>query len=168
MAFHELLNSKVLSREEAARLIGGLRLKGRKIVFTNGCFDILHQGHVECLSRARDLGNFLVVGLNSDDSVKRLNKAPNRPVNSEASRAKVLAALGVVDCIVVFNEDTPLELITLFHPDVLVKGGDYQAEKIVGYNEVMASGGEVVIIPLVEGFSTTGAIEKLNKSTDPL
>jgi rfaE bifunctional protein nucleotidyltransferase chain/domain len=161
MSFHDLLNSKVAAPIEVSRIIEGLRLKGRKIVFTNGCFDILHQGHVECLSKARDLGNFLIVGLNSDASVKKLNKGDDRPVNNENSRAKVLASLGMVDAVVIFGEDTPIELIKLFRPNVLVKGGDYKAEEIVGYKEVKASGGEVVIIPFVEGFSTTKTIGKM-------
>ena len=161
MSFHDLLNTKFVSKEVASRGVEGQRLKGKKIIFTNGCFDILHLGHIDYLSRARDLGNFLVVGLNTDESVKRLNKAPNRPVNDENARAKVLAGLGMVDCVVLFNEDTPLELIKFIRPDVLVKGGDYKVEELVGYKEVKASGGEVIIIPLVAGFSTTKTIEKM-------
>src|ERR1043166_820211 len=161
MSFHDLIHTKIAPREVVSRIIEGQRLKGRKIVFTNGCFDILHRGHIECLSKARDLGNYLVVGLNSDESVKKLNKAPNRPVNNETSRASVLAGLGMVDSIVLFAEDTPLELIKLLKADVLVKGGDYKAEDVVGYKEVKAHGGQVVIIPLVEGFSTTKTIEKM-------
>jgi D-glycero-beta-D-manno-heptose 1-phosphate adenylyltransferase len=161
MSFHSQLKSKIVSGEDASRIINGLRLKGKKIVFTNGCFDILHPGHVDYLSQARDLGNFLVLGLNTDGSVKRLNKAPNRPVNNEQSRAMVLAALSSVDLIVFFNEDTPYELIKLLQPDVLVKGSDYKAENVVGYDIVKARGGEVITIPFLEGFSTTSLIEKL-------
>lgn len=161
MSFYDSLSSKIVSAQEAARFAAGQKLKGKKIIFTNGCFDILHQGHVECLSGARDLGGVLIVGVNTDDSVRRLNKAPNRPVNEESARAKVLAALGFVDRVVLFNEDTPLELINIVRPDVIVKGGDYQAEKIVGYKEVRSWGGDVVIIPLVQGFSTTKTIEKM-------
>jgi rfaE bifunctional protein nucleotidyltransferase chain/domain len=161
MSFHDLLKSKLASREEAAKLIAGQRLKGRKIVFTNGCFDILHPGHVDYLMKARDLGRFLVLGLNSDDSVKRLNKAPNRPVNSEAERATVLAGLACVDLIVIFNEDTPLELIKTLKPDVLVKGNDWALEDVVGYKEVKEYGGDVLTIPLLEGYSTTSLIEKI-------
>jgi rfaE bifunctional protein nucleotidyltransferase chain/domain len=161
MSFHDLLKSKLSSREEASRLVAGQRLKGKKIVFTNGCFDILHPGHVDYLLKARDLGGFLVLGLNSDDSVKRLNKAPNRPVNSEMARAAVLATLVCVDVIVIFNEDTPLELINALRPDVLVKGNDWALEKIVGYKEVKEYGGDVLTIPLLEGYSTTSLIEKI-------
>lgn len=161
MSFHEQLMSKLLPAADALRKINGLRLKGKKIVFTNGCFDILHQGHMECLAKARDLGDFLIVGLNTDSSVKRLNKAPNRPVNDEAARARVLSGLSFVDAIVLFDEDTPLELIKLIQPDFLVKGGDYKEESVVGYKEVSATGGKVVIIPLVDGFSTTGIIAKM-------
>ena len=161
MSFHEQLMSKLLPSVEALRKISGQRLKGKKIVFTNGCFDILHQGHLECLSKARDLGDFLIIGLNTDSSVKRLNKAPNRPVNDEVSRARVLSGLSFVDAVVLFDEDTPLELIKLIQPDFLVKGGDYKEESVVGYNEVKARGGKTVIIPLVDGFSTTGIIAKM-------
>jgi D-glycero-beta-D-manno-heptose 1-phosphate adenylyltransferase len=161
MSFHDQLKNKIVQREEAFRIVNGQRLKGRKIVFTNGCFDILHPGHVDYLTQARDLGTYMVLGLNTDHSVKRLNKAPNRPVNEETSRAQVLAAIACVDLIVLFNEDTPLELITYLKPDVLVKGNDWGLEKIVGYKEVKAYGGQVCTIPLLEGFSTTRLIEKL-------
>ncbi len=163
MSFHNQLKNKIVAKENALRSINGQKLKGRKIVFTNGCFDILHPGHVDYLTQARDLGNFLVLGLNTDNSVKRLNKAPNRPVNTENWRAYILAALACVDLIVLFDEETPLELITFLKPDVLVKGNDYKAEDIVGYDVVKANGGEVITIPLLEGFSTTKLIEKLNK-----
>jgi rfaE bifunctional protein nucleotidyltransferase chain/domain len=162
MSFHNLLKSKLVAKEDASRTINGLRLKGKKIVFTNGCFDILHAGHVDYLTQARDLGNFLVLGLNTDDSVKRLNKAANRPINSESSRAYVLASLACVDLIVLFNEDTPLELIQFLKPNILVKGNDYKIEEIVGYDVVKANGGEVITIPLLEGFSTTKLIERIN------
>jgi len=161
MSFHKQLTDKIVSKEVAARAINGFRLKGRKIVFTNGCFDILHPGHVDYLTQARDLGTCLVLGLNTDDSVKRLNKAPNRPVNSETARAHVLSGLACVDLIVLFNEDTPLELITFLKPNVLVKGNDYKAEDVVGGDFVKSTGGEVVTIPLLEGFSTTKLIEKI-------
>jgi rfaE bifunctional protein nucleotidyltransferase chain/domain len=161
MSFHDLLKSKLASREEASRLVSGQRLKGRKIVFTNGCFDLLHPGHVDYLMKARDLGGFLVLGLNSDDSVRRLNKAPNRPVNSEAARAAVLAGLVCIDLIVIFNEDTPLELINALKPDFLVKGNDWALENVVGYKEVKEYGGNVLTIPLLEGYSTTSLIEKI-------
>ena len=129
-------------------------------MFTNGVFDLLHPGHVDVILGARRQGDALVVGINSDDSVRRL-KGPERPVRSEAERAYVLAALEAVDCVVVFSEDTPLELVRAVAPDVIVKGGDYSPETVVGAAEVRARGGEVVIIPLTPGQSTTSIIEKL-------
>ncbi|MDR2979148.1 MAG: D-glycero-beta-D-manno-heptose 1-phosphate adenylyltransferase [Bacteroidales bacterium] len=132
----------------------------KKIVFTNGCFDILHLGHVEYLAKAKDLGDILVVGLNSDVSVKRL-KGEQRPVNPEHARATVLAALSMVDFVIVFEEDTPYNLINNILPDYLVKGGDYAAGEIVGADTVNNKGGEVVIIPLTDGFSTTKTIESM-------
>jgi len=161
MSFHDQLKNKVVAKEDAFRIINGQRLKGRKIVFTNGCFDILHPGHVDYLTQARDLGTYMVLGLNTDNSVKRLNKAPGRPVNTETARATVLAAITCIDLIVLFNEDTPLELITFLRPDVLVKGNDWQLEKIVGYDFMKSIGGRVITIPLLEGFSTTKLIEKI-------
>ena len=131
-----------------------------QIVFTNGVFDLLHPGHVDVLLGARRNGDLLVVGLNSDDSVRRL-KGPGRPVRSEADRAYVLAALDMVDVVVMFSEDTPLELITAIRPDVLVKGGDYAEGTIVGAREVRAWGGKVAIIPLTPGQSTTSIIQRL-------
>lgn len=130
------------------------------VVFTNGCFDILHPGHVDYLARARALGSRLVVGLNSDASVTRL-KGPGRPVNDQTSRALVLAALECVDHVVVFDEDTPLELIRKVRPDVLVKGGDWSVDKIVGRDLVEARGGRVLSLPLLPGHSTTAIIERI-------
>ena len=130
------------------------------MVFTNGVFDLLHPGHVDVILGARRQGDALVVGLNSDDSVRRL-KGPERPVRNEAERAYVLAALEAVDCVVVFAEDTPLELVRAIEPDVIVKGGDYSPDTVVGAREVRARGGDVVIIPLTPGQSTTSIIEKL-------
>ena len=134
-------------------------LRGR-VVFTNGVFDLLHRGHIDVLTAARARGDFLVVGLNTDDSVRRL-KGPERPVRSEAERAYVVAALEAVDCVVLFGEDTPLELVLELKPDVIVKGGDYNESTIAGAKEVVAWGGEVVVIPLTPGQSTTSIIEKL-------
>ena len=136
------------------------QLQSKKIVFTNGVFDILHQGHIASLSEAATFGHILIVGLNADASVKRL-KGNSRPVNTQQSRALLLASLLMVDAIVIFEEDTPLQLITAIIPDVLVKGGDYTLEQIVGATEVIAAGGEVKIVPILEGFSTTGIIEKM-------
>jgi len=162
MSFHRLLKDKLVSRENARLRLNGLRLTGRKVVFTNGCFDILHPGHVDYLCQARDLGHFLVLGLNTDVSVKRLNKAPNRPVNDEMSRAMVLAALSCVDMIVLFDEETPRELIQVLQPQVLVKGNDYKIEEIAGHDIVQANGGQVVTIPLLEGYSTTKLIKRIS------
>ena len=134
-----------------------------RVVFTNGVFDLLHPGHVDVLLGARRAGDLLVVGLNSDASVRRL-KGPERPVRSEAERAYVLAALAMVDCVVVFEQDTPLELIRLLRPDVLVKGGDYTEATIVGAPDVRSWGGDVRVIPLTPGQSTTSIIRKLRGS----
>lgn len=133
------------------------------LVFTNGVFDLLHPGHVDVLTAARAQGAHLLVGLNSDDSVRRL-KGPARPVNTEAERAYVLAALECVDAVVIFGEDTPAELVRYLQPDVIVKGGDYTPENVVGASDVRARGGRVVIIPLTPGQSTTGIINKLRGS----
>ncbi len=136
-------------------------LQNKKTVFTNGCFDVLHYGHVACLAKARQLGDLLIVGLNSDSSVRRL-KGPSRPVNGQMARAIVLAALEMVDYVVLFDEDTPSRLITDVKPNVLAKGGDYTPENIAGADFVKSNGGEVVIIPLEAGFSSTHVINKLN------
>jgi len=136
------------------------RLLNKKIVFTNGVFDILHEGHIASLSEAASHGNILIVGVNADASVKRL-KGNSRPVNNENSRALVLASLLMTDAIIIFEEDTPYHLITAVMPDVLVKGGDYTIATIVGAKEVIANGGQVMIAPILEGFSTTSIIEKM-------
>ena len=146
---------KILRPEEAPLLAG----RG-EVVFTNGCFDILHPGHVDYLQRARDLGSCLVVGLNSDASVRRL-KGALRPVNDEASRALVLAALACVDYVVLFEEDTPYELIKAVRPDILVKGGDWSVDRIVGRDLVEERGGRVLSIPLLEGYSTTAIVDRI-------
>lgn len=136
------------------------RQQGGRVVFTNGVFDLLHPGHIEVLDTARRAGDALIVGINSDSSVQRL-KGPTRPVRSTAERALVLAGLEAVDAVVVFGEDTPLELVRLLEPDVIVKGGDYTPQSIVGADVVTARGGRVVVVPLVSGQSTTSIIEKL-------
>lgn len=162
MSFHQQLKSKIVTKENALRSINAAKQSGKKIVFTNGCFDIIHPGHVDYLSQARDLGDLLILGLNTDNSVKRLNKAPNRPINKELERAMVLAALGCIDIIVLFDEETPYDLINFLKPDVLVKGNDYKAEEIVGYDIVTANGGKVITIPFLDGFSTTNLIKRIN------
>ena len=145
---------------EASRLLSMWRFRNEKIVFTNGCFDILHRGHIEYLAKAAALGTRLIVGLNTDASVRRL-KGDARPVNDEDARALALASLVFVDEVILFDTDTPRELIEFVQPDVLVKGGDYRPEDIVGHDVVEARGGEVVTIPLVEGYSTTSIIERM-------
>ncbi len=138
------------------------RLQNKKIVFTNGVFDILHEGHIASLSEAAAHGHILIVGVNADASVKRL-KGESRPIHNENSRALLLASLVLTDAVIIFEEDTPLNLITAILPDVLVKGGDYTLEQIVGAKEVMANGGEVKIAAILEGFSTTSIIEKMKR-----
>ena len=156
----QVTQSKIYSHKEIVFQINRWRLLSKTISFTNGCFDILHPGHIASLSDAAREADFLIVGLNSDASTKRL-KGEGRPVMDEKSRALMLASLLMVDGIVIFDEDTPLELIELVRPDVLVKGGDYTLEQIVGAKEVMAMGGRVVINPIVRGFSSTGLIGKI-------
>jgi D-glycero-beta-D-manno-heptose 1-phosphate adenylyltransferase len=157
----DLIKSKIITDwNELSFFIAYCRLKDRKIVFTNGCFDILHRGHIEYLSKAARHGDELIVGLNSDASVKIL-KGESRPIQDEQSRALILAALGFVSRVVLFEQETPYELIKLVQPDVLIKGGDYKPEKIVGNDIVKAKGGKVVTIAFVPGFSTTGIINKM-------
>jgi D-glycero-beta-D-manno-heptose 1-phosphate adenylyltransferase len=158
----DLIAKKILNRPEAAMKMAQWRVNGKTIAFTNGVFDILHAGHIHSLSAAAAEADFLVVGLNSDESVKRL-KGSERPVNGVDSRALLLASLIIVDAVVIFQEDTPLELINELKPDVLVKGGDYRMEQIVGAKEVIASGGRVIINPVIQGFSTTSIISKIRK-----
>ena len=153
---------KIFTRDEARAWRRG---RSGRVVFTNGVFDLLHTGHVDVLCAARASGDALLVGLNSDESVRRL-KGPARPVRGEADRAYVLAALECVDAVTVFDEDTPLELVQLLLPDVIVKGGDYSPETVVGAPEVVSRGGRVVIVPLTPGQSTTSIIEKLRAQRD--
>ena len=159
----EKIYDKILNRESLEEKLNLWRKDGKTIVFSNGCFDILHRGHVEYLSKAADLGDILIIGLNTDASVKRI-KGPSRPVNDEKARAVVLAALEFVDAIMFFDEDTPYNLIKNIQPDVLVKGKDYKAEDIVGYDIVINKGGKVETIELVEGFSTTNILKHFNQS----
>jgi D-beta-D-heptose 7-phosphate kinase/D-beta-D-heptose 1-phosphate adenosyltransferase len=151
---------KVVDRDLLAKRVAEWRASGETIVFTNGCFDLLHVGHVTLLEDCRKFGSKLVLGLNSDASVQRL-KGPTRPVVGERERARVMAALAAVDAVVLFDEDTPLELIRALKPNVLVKGGDYSVETVVGHEDVIASGGRVEIVPTVEGFSTSNIVRKL-------
>ncbi|MEO6038653.1 MAG: D-glycero-beta-D-manno-heptose 1-phosphate adenylyltransferase [Saprospiraceae bacterium] len=163
MAAFSDIESKIQTTEELTGTIAKWRAAGEKIVFTNGCFDLLHYGHLHYLAQARDLADRLVVGLNSAASVRRL-KGPNRPINDELTRTHLLAALEVVDAVVVFEEDTPLHLIQLLLPDLLVKGGDWQPEQIVGSAEVLANGGQVRSLPFVTGYSTTNIEQKILSS----
>jgi rfaE bifunctional protein nucleotidyltransferase chain/domain len=162
MRFPQIIPHKVYELPDLLKQISRLRLLSKTISFTNGCFDILHKGHIASLSEAAAEADFLIVGVNSDASVKKL-KGEHRPVNDEQSRAAILASLLMIDAVIVFGEDTPLELIKAILPDVLVKGGDYTLEQIVGAKEVMDAGGRVVINPLVPGYSTTGLIEKIHR-----
>lgn len=152
--------TKILPLSDLQQKAAEWRSAGKSIVFTNGCFDILHAGHIASLTEAAKQGDILVVALNSDASVKML-KGESRPMNDEKARATVMAALGVVDAVTIFTEPTPRELIIALMPDVLVKGGDYKVEEIAGAQEVLANGGRIVINPIVEGFSTTSLIEKM-------
>lgn len=154
------LHAKIMDREKLVRKCNSWRGSGKKIVFTNGCFDLLHTGHLDYLARAADLGNMLVVGLNSDASVRRL-KGPERPVNRQDDRALALAALLLVDAVCIFDQDTPLELIQAVKPDVLAKGGDYTPETIVGTPFVVGYGGTIAVLPFVEGYSTTALLTKI-------
>lgn len=156
------LVSKITDLPKLQALIATWKSEGKKVVFTNGVFDLLHIGHITYMAKAADLGDKLIIGLNSDNSVKRI-KGDDRPVNDQSSRAALLAALFFVDAIVVFEEDTPLNLITALMPDILVKGADYAVENIVGGREVIANGGEVKTIDLVEGYSSTSIIQKIRK-----
>ena len=152
------MKGKIKTREELQRLIHNLKRSGKRIVFTNGCFDILHVGHVRYLEQAKSLGDVLVVGINSDRSVRGL-KGPRRPILPVEERGEILSGLGCTDYITVFDEQTPFELIFLLQPDVLVKGGDWTPEQVVGREVVEGSGGRVVILPFVEGSSTTNIID---------
>lgn len=151
---------KIIPFDKIQGWIKAQKVLGKTIAFTNGCFDILHEGHIYSLSQAAKEADFLVVGVNADNSVKKL-KGDHRPVNNEQARSLVLASLLLVDAVVIFKEDTPLELIKKVMPDVLVKGGDYSIETVVGANEVIANGGHVIINPLIKNVSTTNIIEKI-------
>jgi len=150
-----------MTREQASELVTRERVKGRVIVFTNGVFDILHPGHIRYLRDARALGDLLIVGVNSDRSVKALNKAPDRPINPEHERAEVLEALASVDAVVVFDEEDPHAIITALQPDILVKGADWAEDAVIGRDVLEARGGKVVRISLAEGYSTTNIISRI-------
>ena len=153
---------KILRRESLLERYG--RPRDQRIVFTNGCFDVIHRGHVAYLQAARELGHMLIVGVNTDASMRRLHKGPGRPLVAEEDRAYVLAALACVDVVTLFDEDTPRELVSALLPDVLVKGGDYDIAAVVGREQVEAAGGKVVLIPYLEGYSTSELIRRMQRS----
>lgn len=156
----QTIKNKILTLEQLTSVLTLLRLKQKKIVFTNGCFDLIHQGHVDYLAKAREKGDVLILGLNTDNSVHRL-KGETRPIQDEQSRAMIIASLLCVDYVVLFDEDTPYELIKNIQPDVLVKGADYKKENIVGYDIVTAKGGKVETIEFLEGYSTSNIVNKI-------
>ena len=160
------IHNKILHLTDLPKKLAQWRLLSKTIAFTNGCFDILHAGHIASLTQAASHADYLIVGVNADVSVKKL-KGENRPINDEQSRALLLASLSMVDAVVIFEADTPLELIKSVMPDVLVKGGDYKIEDIAGAKEVIAAGGKVIINPIVEGFSTTSIIDKFQNPVAP-
>lgn len=157
----ELLTKKIHTKESLSSLLAYWKFKNYKVVFTNGCFDIIHRGHIEYLAKAADLGNILILGLNSDVSVKKI-KGKNRPVLDEQARALILASLWFVNCIVLFDEETPYELIKTVQPDILVKGSDYKPEDIIGSDIVLKKGGEIITIDFIAGYSTSSIIDKIS------
>lgn len=159
-----IINQKIISLTQLMRNIAVWRMKGLKVVFTNGCFDLLHPGHIDYLSKAADLGDILIIGLNSDSSVKKLNKGSSRPIQNQNDRALILSSIQFIEAITIFDEDTPLDLIKQIRPDVLVKGGDWQENQIVGAEFVKTNGGIVNIIPFLEGYSTTTIEKKIKNS----
>ena len=154
------LKAKIFNIKDLSKIINEWRLNGDKIVFTNGCFDLIHLGHLEILARSADLGDKLIVAINSDMSIKKI-KGSSRPIIEEDSRAKQLAAIEFIDAVILFNEDTPYNLINILKPDVLTKGGDYKKNDIIGNELINKEQGEVVIIPLTQGYSTTSILEKI-------
>jgi D-glycero-beta-D-manno-heptose 1-phosphate adenylyltransferase len=158
----DVIDNKIISSQQLPSKLSYWRFLGKTIVFTNGCFDIIHLGHIDYLSKAADLGDVLLVGLNTDQSVKRI-KGSGRPINDEGARAKLLASFFFVSGVVMFEEDTPYKLISVVKPDVLVKGSDYKAEDIVGYDIVTQHGGKVITLDFLPGYSTTSIANKLTK-----
>ncbi len=154
------INNKIFLEKGLKKKLDSWRQKGEKIVFTNGCFDLIHLGHIEVLARSADLGDRLIIGVNTDISIKNI-KGENRPIIEEDSRVKQLAALEFVDAVILFNESTPNKIINYIKPDIITKGGDYKTEKVVGYETVIKNNGRVVIIPLTQGFSTTSILNKI-------
>lgn len=159
----ERVKNKIINSENLETILAEWNKNNQKIVFTNGCFDLLHLGHVDYLAKAKDMGDKLIIGVNTDESVKRL-KGIHRPLQDEQSRLHILASLTFVDAVILFNEDTPYELIKKVQPDVLVKGADYKVEDIVGYDIVCEKGGEIKTITYLEGYSTTSIEQRILKS----
>ena len=157
------IKSKIFSLDKLKNQVNTWKKAGEEVVFTNGCFDIIHRGHIEVLARTADLGDKLIIGLNSDKSIQKI-KGKGRPIIDEQSRAILLAALRFVDAIVLFSDDTPLNLISTLLPNVLAKGGDYEIETIVGHEIVQQNGGEVILVPFLDGFSSTNIIDKIKNS----
>jgi rfaE bifunctional protein nucleotidyltransferase chain/domain len=164
MNTYKRLENKILTGNELDDILVQIREKKLTIVFTNGCFDIIHKGHIRYLADASELADVFIIGMNTDSSIKRL-KGPNRPLQDQESRAISLSALVFVDYVVLFGEDTPLELLKLIKPNVLVKGGDYQVENIVGYDLVSSYGGKVFTLPLIKGYSTSSIIKKISSGS---
>ena len=163
MSHLNTLKNKIFTPEELKTQVESWKNSGEKVVFTNGCFDIVHRGHIEVLARTADLGSKFIIGLNSDSSIKKL-KGDDRPIINEQSRAILLASLSFVDAVVLFSEETPINLISTLVPDVLAKGGDYEIETIVGHEIVQKNGGKVILVPFVDGFSSTNIIDKIKNS----
>ena len=163
MSYLNAIKKKIYSIEGLKVQVASWKESGEKVVFTNGCFDIVHRGHIEVLARTADLGNRLIIGLNSDQSIQAL-KGEKRPIENENSRAILLASLSFVDAVVLFSEETPLNLISSLKPDVLAKGGDYEIETIVGHKIVQDNGGQVTLVPFIDGFSSTAIIDKIKNT----
>ncbi len=156
------ISKKIYSRVDLEKMIDNWKQNSNKIVFTNGCFDIVHRGHIDVLSKIADLGDKIIVGINSDKSINKI-KGEKRPIIDQVSRSLLLASIGFIDAVIIFDNDTPLELIESINPDILAKGGDYKVEEIVGHNTVIKNGGRVITIPLVKGFSTTNIVNYINE-----
>ncbi len=163
MDYLQVIQNKIIDKDALSKLVANYQLKNQKIVFTNGCFDLLHQGHVTYLAQAASLGNRLIVGINSDNSVQKL-KGIHRPIQDEKSRTLIMASLHVISAVIVFDEDTPLELIKIIKPDFLVKGGDWEPAKIVGSDIVQSYGGQVISISFIDGYSTTTIETKIKSA----
>lgn len=163
MSYLKKINNKIFAIKKLKKEVDTWKKSGEKIVFTNGCFDIIHRGHIEVLARTADLGDKLIVGLNSDISIQKI-KGKGRPIIKEDSRAILLAALDFIDAIILFSEETPINLIKLLKPNILAKGGDYKINTIVGHEIMKKNGGEVILVPFVDGFSSTDIITKIKRS----